>query len=332
MPVRSRKCRPRWIISLKPAATSASPSAQKRQRWCSSQPQANSTSSHSERKYAPGSRVVPYFGRTLSRTATIDTEINNRISKASVAFGRLREKVWDRRGIRLETKLKVYRAVVLTTLLYGAETWTVYRRQEKILNHFHLRCLHSLLHIHWQDKIPNTEVLQRASLPSITTIAHNWDGQVTSPACMTTASPSSSSTENSVMANTQSEANINASMTVSKSLWKTWILISTDESWDSLASIRPCWCRIVTQGAITAEEHRTLPEPSKQSRKELHARPELLALHRIQPTTARLVGKAYSSPGLVSSATFGHTVAALLTDYAHGHLQQRRTNNIVLWD
>ena len=39
-----------------------------------------------------------YPGSTLSRTATIDAEINNRISKASSAFGRLREKVWVRRG------------------------------------------------------------------------------------------------------------------------------------------------------------------------------------------------------------------------------------------
>ncbi len=34
-----------------------------------------------------------YLCSTLSRTATIDAEINNRISKSSVTFGRLREKV-----------------------------------------------------------------------------------------------------------------------------------------------------------------------------------------------------------------------------------------------
>ena len=72
-----------------------------------------------------------YLGSTLSCTANIDAEINNRISKASSTFRRLREKVWERRGISLETKLKVYRAVVLTTLLYGSETWTVYRRHER---------------------------------------------------------------------------------------------------------------------------------------------------------------------------------------------------------
>lgn len=49
-----------------------------------------------------------YLISTLSCTATTDAEINNRISKASSAFGRLREKVWERRGISLKTKLKVY--------------------------------------------------------------------------------------------------------------------------------------------------------------------------------------------------------------------------------
>ena len=36
--------------------------------------------------------------------------------------------VWDRSGIRLDTKLKVYKAVVLPTLLYACKTWTIYQR------------------------------------------------------------------------------------------------------------------------------------------------------------------------------------------------------------
>ena len=51
-----------------------------------------------------------------------NTEVNNRIAKASVAFGRLRENVWERIAIGVSTKLKVYHAVVLTTLLYSCET------------------------------------------------------------------------------------------------------------------------------------------------------------------------------------------------------------------
>ena len=60
-----------------------------------------------------------YMGSTLSREANIDVEVNNRLSKANSAFGRLRKKVWDRRGISQETKLKVYMAVVLIYTTIG---------------------------------------------------------------------------------------------------------------------------------------------------------------------------------------------------------------------
>ena len=62
--------------------------------------------------------------------------VNARIAKIIAAFGRLRDNVWDRSGIKLDTKLKVYKAVVLPTLLYACETWKVYQRHAKRLNHF----------------------------------------------------------------------------------------------------------------------------------------------------------------------------------------------------
>ena len=58
-----------------------------------------------------------YLGSTLSRVVHIDDAVNATIAKASAAFGRLRGSIWDRSGIRLDTKLKVYRSVVLPTLL-----------------------------------------------------------------------------------------------------------------------------------------------------------------------------------------------------------------------
>ena len=123
-----------------------------------------------------------YLGSTLSRAATIDTEINNRIAKASSAFGRLKKTVWERRGITMDTKIKVYKAVVLTSLLYGCETWTIYRRHEKLMQQFHLRCLRSILHIRWQDVVSDTEVLERARLPSVITTMRKsqtrWAGHV----------------------------------------------------------------------------------------------------------------------------------------------------------
>ena len=88
-----------------------------------------------------------YLGSTLSRVVHIDNEVNVRIAKAIAAFGRLRGSIWDWSGIRLDTKLKAYRSVVLPTLSYSCETWTVYQRHAKRLNHFHTSCLRTLLKI-----------------------------------------------------------------------------------------------------------------------------------------------------------------------------------------
>ena len=124
-----------------------------------------------------------YLGITLSRVVHIDDEVYARTAKASAAFGRLRGSIWDRSGIRLDTKLKVNRSVVLPTLLYECGTWTVYERHAKRLNHFHTCCLRKLLKIKWQDRIPDTEVLKRAVMQSIHTLLKlaqlRWTGHVT---------------------------------------------------------------------------------------------------------------------------------------------------------
>ena len=109
-----------------------------------------------------------YLGSTFSRNAISDDDVNARLAKASAAFGR-RKNVWNRRGIATETKIKVYRAVVLTTLLYGYETWAVHQGHAKKLNHFHTTCHRELLGVKWQDRIPNTKILTRARLNSIHT-------------------------------------------------------------------------------------------------------------------------------------------------------------------
>ena len=90
-----------------------------------------------------------YLGSTLSRNLVIDDEVNARCAKASAAFGRLHKNVLNRRGITLETKTKVYWAIVLTTLLCGCESWTVYQHHARKLNHFHTTCLRKLLGIEW---------------------------------------------------------------------------------------------------------------------------------------------------------------------------------------
>ena len=72
----------------------------------------------------PVTKQFRYLRSVLSNDAQMDEDIQARISKARSAYGRLQEGVWKPHGIQLNTKIKVYKAAVLTTLLYGAESWT----------------------------------------------------------------------------------------------------------------------------------------------------------------------------------------------------------------
>ena len=111
-----------------------------------------------------------YLGSTITSTTSLDEEINVRIGKAATAFGRLSKRAWNNKMLTMKTKIRIYEACILSTLLYGSETWTLYSRQEKKLNTFHLRCLRRILGITWQDKVTNTEVLKQAALQSMTSI------------------------------------------------------------------------------------------------------------------------------------------------------------------
>ena len=105
-----------------------------------------------------------YLGSTVSTDLSVDKDLQSRIAKASVAFGRLRKRVFNNHDLRVDTKVAVYRAVVLSTLLYGSETWTLYRRHIRQLDRFHQYCLRQILRIHWSDRVTNTQVLRNSGV------------------------------------------------------------------------------------------------------------------------------------------------------------------------
>ena len=81
-----------------------------------------------------------YLGSTISEGCSLDREIF-RIERASRSFSALNKPVWSQHGIKLHTKIIVYKVCVLTALLYASETWTLYKHQLKLLGGFHQRCL-----------------------------------------------------------------------------------------------------------------------------------------------------------------------------------------------
>ena len=56
-----------------------------------------------------------------------------------LCYSRLSDRVFSERVFRTLTRILLYEAVVLTTLLYGWETWVAYRRHLKTLEQFQKR-------------------------------------------------------------------------------------------------------------------------------------------------------------------------------------------------
>ena len=100
-----------------------------------------------------------------------------------MTLSRLTKRVWSNNKLSDHTKVNVYKACVISTLLYGCESWTMRAHQEKRLNVFHMCCLRRILGITWQDKMTNKVVLEKAGIPSLYTLLKQrrmqWPGHVT---------------------------------------------------------------------------------------------------------------------------------------------------------
>ena len=123
-----------------------------------------------------------YLGSHISSNACLSVEIESRIGKAFATFARLSARVWSNPKLNISTKIAVYSSCVLSTLLYGSETWATTKKQEAKLNSFHFRCLRRILGISWMDRITNAEVLKRTRLTTLPTILKKrrlrWLGHV----------------------------------------------------------------------------------------------------------------------------------------------------------
>ena len=108
-----------------------------------------------------------YLGSIKTQKLSLDGERSCRIRKAATTFGRLSGRVWNNCKLTTKTIVLVFQSCILSTLLYGSESWALYSKQEKRLSSFYMRNLRNLLNIRWQDEVTNSEVLARAGLISI---------------------------------------------------------------------------------------------------------------------------------------------------------------------
>ena len=101
-----------------------------------------------------------YLGAILSADGSCEVEIRARIGTATAAMARL-NRIWSSKSVSLATKLRLYRALVKTIVLYGCETWTLLVATEKKLQAFENKCMRRLLRISYLDHKTNEYVWEK---------------------------------------------------------------------------------------------------------------------------------------------------------------------------
>jgi len=55
------------------------------------------------------------------------------------------KRIWRDKRLTLDTKISIYQPLVLSVLLYAADTWTLLSADVRTLDAFHEKCLKQLL-------------------------------------------------------------------------------------------------------------------------------------------------------------------------------------------
>ena len=103
-----------------------------------------------------------YLGASLSKDGICTAEVLILIARATASMASL-QKIW-RSNTSFKTKYKLYHSLVLSTLLYGCETWTLMADTEKRIQAFEMKCMRKLLRISYLERKTNEFV--RACLQS----------------------------------------------------------------------------------------------------------------------------------------------------------------------
>ena len=109
----------------------------------------------------------PYLGSKMTSDGSCDAEIKTRLAKANQAFIMLRN-VWKAGKLSLQTKLRLFKSNVLTSLLYGAESWKMTGTIAKKLEVFQRKCLRRIVRVFWPNTISNEDLYDMTATRPIT--------------------------------------------------------------------------------------------------------------------------------------------------------------------
>ena len=101
-----------------------------------------------------------YLGYMAKEDGKCDKEIKRRIGIARTAFESM-AKIITSRNISIELRSRIAKCYIWSTLLYGAETWTLTKVTSNRLEAFEMWLYRRMLRISWKEHKTNGEVLHK---------------------------------------------------------------------------------------------------------------------------------------------------------------------------
>lgn len=101
-----------------------------------------------------------YLGHLITEDGKSDADIKRRIEIAKSTFIKM-SKTLTCRKITLNTRKRLMKCYVWSTLLYGAETWSISKAMLHKIRSFEMWCIRKMLKIPWTDRVTNEEAIRR---------------------------------------------------------------------------------------------------------------------------------------------------------------------------
>ena len=124
-----------------------------------------------DRKYFPVVDKFCYLGSFITRDCKDSEDVNHRLKKAGNAFGSLKNALFSSRSVSDKAKGAAYEKLILSILLYGAESWCLTEILLNRIRNFHRYCLRTMCRVNrkhvFRHRISTNQLLERLGIKPI---------------------------------------------------------------------------------------------------------------------------------------------------------------------
>ena len=104
-----------------------------------------------------------YLGSTIATSDSTMTEIKIRLAIARSVTSDMMD-VWKSKKLSLELKKRLVKSLVWSVALYGCESWTLRKEEERRIAEFEMWVWRRMLRVSWTDRRTNVWVREKAGV------------------------------------------------------------------------------------------------------------------------------------------------------------------------